>query len=140
MTVYQVEMPLCLSLAPTLRPVARVSSLPWWRTSEELHHETDIHPRIYIPCRHIHSRCCKKKVDWILRVGTLDSDLTIFEVSKKVWSSVWQDHCDLLSRVSEGGLQEDNKEHHSGQQEHLQLSQMSAVLLRHSWLRRLHTL
>lgn len=139
MTVYQVEMPLCLSLAPTLRPVARESSLPWWRTSEEHNHETDIHPRIYIPCRHIHSRCCKKKVNWILRVGNLDSDF-IFEVSKKVWSSVWQDHCDLLSRVSEGGLQEDNKEHHPGQQEHLQLSQMSAVLLRHSWLRRLHTL
>ena len=70
-------MPLCLSLAPTLRPVARESSLPWWRTSEEQHHETDIHPSIYMPCRHIHSRCCKKKVNWILRVGNLDSDFIL---------------------------------------------------------------
>ena len=79
---------------------------------------------------------------WDMGIDGLDSYsyLSLFEVSEEVGPSVWQDHCHLLSRVSEGGLQEDDTEHHPGQQEHLQLTQVPAVLLRHTRLRRLHSL
>ena len=69
----------------------------------------------------------------------LGLNFLLFEVTKEVWPSVWQDHCDLLSRISEGCLQKDNQEHHPGQQEHLQLAQVPAVLLCYPRLCRLHS-